>query len=58
MIAGKVMYLIGIPLAAANMLGNFIGSKMALKKGENIIKPFLIIVLVILLISLIWKYLV
>jgi uncharacterized protein len=56
MIAGKVMYLLGLPLAAANIAGNFIGSRLAIKKGEKIIKPFLIIVLIILLITLVWKF--
>ncbi|MDP3285010.1 MAG: hypothetical protein Q8M56_11340, partial [Desulfobacterales bacterium] len=53
---GKVIFLIGIPLAAANILGNYLGSNLAVKKGANTIKFFLLLSLSILMISLIWKY--
>ena len=55
-IAGKIIYLIAIPLALANMAGNYLGSNLALSKGEKIIKLFLVIVLIILTVTLIWKY--
>ena len=55
-IAGRVMYLIAIPLALANMAGNYIGSRLALTRGEKIIKMFLIVVLIILMATLVWKY--
>jgi hypothetical protein len=38
------------------MLGNFLGSRLAIKSGDRIIKYFLILSLSILLISLVWKY--
>jgi hypothetical protein len=52
----KVIFTIGIPLAAANILGNHIGSTLAVKKGANIVRFFLILSLSILMVSLIWKY--
>ena len=55
-IAGKVIYLIAIPLAVSNMIGNHIGSRIVLEKGEKIIKMFLIIVLAMLMVTLILKY--
>lgn len=55
---GKVIYMLGIPLAVANILGNYLGSSLAIKKGANIIKFFLLLSLSILMISLIWKYMV
>jgi uncharacterized protein len=54
--AAKVLYVVAIPMAAANMAGNFIGSRLALKKGQTIIRYFLIIALVLLTISLAIKY--
>lgn len=53
---GKVFYTIGLPMAVANMVGNYFGSHLVLKKGAKVIKLFLIIVLIILCITLIWKY--
>ena len=53
---GKVIFMLGIPLAAANILGNYLGSNLAVKKGANTIKFFLLLSLSILMISLIWKY--
>ncbi|MDQ1331765.1 MAG: uncharacterized protein QG578_2033, partial [Thermodesulfobacteriota bacterium] len=55
---GKVIYMIGIPLAAANILGNYMGSTLAIKKGANAIKFFLLLSLSILMISLICKYMI
>ena len=55
-IAGKVIYLIAIPLALSNMIGNYLGSSIVLEKGEKIIKMFLMIVLGMLMATLILKY--
>lgn len=55
-LGGKVIFLIGIPLAIANIAGNYLGSNLAIKKGANTVKFFLLLSLTILMISLIWKY--
>ncbi|MBU2621067.1 MAG: TSUP family transporter [Proteobacteria bacterium] len=55
-LAGKVIYMLGIPLAVANILGNYLGSTLAVKKGAKTVKFFLLLSLSILMISLIWKY--
>lgn len=52
----KVIYLLGIPLAFANIAGNYVGSHLAIKKGEKIVRAFLLISLSVLFVSLIWKY--
>ncbi|MBN2617083.1 MAG: TSUP family transporter [Spirochaetales bacterium] len=54
--SGKVLFLLALPMALSNMAGNYFGSHLALKKGDKVIKLFLIIVLVILFVTLIWKY--
>jgi len=56
LIGRKVLFFIGIPLALANVAGNYLGSSLAIKKGTAVIKGFLIISLAILFISLLWKY--
>ncbi len=56
MLAGKVVYSIVVPLIAASMFGNYIGSMTAIKKGAGFIKVFLCAVLLMVFISLSIKY--
>ncbi|EGW40596.1 TSUP family transporter [Desulfosporosinus sp. OT] len=56
LIDGKVIISLGIPLAIANIAGNYLGSALAIKRGARIVKAFLIISLVILFISLLIKF--
>lgn len=51
-LAGKVLYLIGIPLALANILGGWAGSKTAMKKGQGFIKVVILIVFIIMFATL------
>lgn len=53
---GKVLILLGIPLAIANVAGNYLGSTLAIRKGAKFVKVFLIISLIILFISLVMKF--
>ncbi len=48
----KVVYSLAIPAAISNILGNFIGSKLALRNGTKIIKPIVLVVMVLLLIKI------
>jgi len=43
-INGSVIYAIGIPAAASGILGNWIGSGLAVKNGSKVIKPVFICV--------------
>ncbi len=52
----KVMISLGIPLAIANVAGNYLGSKLAIKKGTPLVKAFLLVSLAILFSSLVAKY--
>ena len=56
-IAGKVLYAVGIPIAFANIAGGFLGSHLAIRKGQSLVKVFLIIAFIILFIPLAVKYL-
>jgi uncharacterized membrane protein YfcA len=49
---GKVYFVLGIPAAFAGILGNLIGSKLAIKKGAAIIRPVFVIILVILFVKI------
>lgn len=54
--AGTINYAIGLPMLAASIGGNYLGSHIAIKKGAVAVKIFLVVSLVILLGSLIWQY--
>ena len=54
--AAKVLYVVAIPMAAANMAGNYLGSRLAIKRGQKLIRYFLMAALIILTISLVIKY--
>ena len=56
-LAGKIIYLLGLPLIVGNMAGGFIGSKMAMTKGQKFIKYMIITVFILLFASLLYKYL-
>ena len=42
--AGLIIYELALPMAACNMLGGFVGSKLALLKGNKFIRIFFLIV--------------
>lgn len=52
--ADKVLWLIAIPAALFNILGNYIGSSYAIKNGSKVIRKFLIVVLIAIFIKLIF----
>ncbi|CAA6604394.1 conserved membrane hypothetical protein [Rhodospirillaceae bacterium LM-1] len=53
---GKVDYWLGLPLAAANIAGNWLGSHLAIRKGAGLVRWLLIASLSILFLSLAWKF--
>ena len=53
--AGKVLWMIAIPMAIANMAGSYVGTHFAIKGGESFIKKVLIFVLVFMLLANIIK---
>lgn len=53
-ISGEVNWIAGLTLAAGNMTGGILGTKLAIKKGEKIIKIFLYVVLTVMVIKLLF----
>jgi uncharacterized protein len=49
-----VLFHIALPMMAANMLGAYVGSKMAIKNGNAFIRLFFIVVMILLLGKLGW----
>jgi uncharacterized membrane protein YfcA len=56
-ISGKIIYVIGIPAAAAGIAGNLLGAKLVIKRGSKIIRPIFILALVLLLLKIIYDLL-
>lgn len=52
MSAGFVFFQVAVPCAIANIVGNFIGSKLVLDKGSKFIKPMMSFVIVLLLVKI------
>ena len=52
LLAGKVLIALAIPTALFNILGNWIGSGLAIKNGAKIIRPIFIVVLSLLFTSI------
>ena len=50
--SGQVVIPLGLAAAACNMLGNYIGSGLAMSKGAKITRPIILIVLVLLLLKI------
>lgn len=54
---GYIVWQIALPVAAANMLGNYLGAHMAIKKGNAYIRIFFIAVTTVLILKLGYDYL-
>ncbi len=55
-VAGKMLFLVGLPMIFASILGNFVGSKIAIQKGSSFIRYLLFFVIFLLFVSLVYKY--
>ena len=51
---GNVLFLLGIPAAVCSILGNYIGTRMAIKIGGKFIRPVLLAAMGLLVIKLIF----
>ena len=52
-LAGKVWFAVGIPCALCAMLGNYVGSSLAVKNGARFIRPIMAAVIMLLFIKVI-----
>ena len=49
---GAVLVPLGLAAAACNMLGNYVGSGLALRRGAKLTRPIILAVLALLLVKL------
>lgn len=54
LVKGKIIWLIALPMAAANALGGFIGAKLAIRKGNRFIRVFFLGIIVLILLRFCW----
>lgn len=54
LVKGKIIWLIALPMAAANALGGFIGARLAIAKGNRFIRVFFLFVIVLILLRFCW----
>ncbi len=54
-LGGKTVWAVGLTAAAFGMLGNYVGSGLALKNGAKVIRPMLLLVLALLVGRLAWE---
>lgn len=54
---GQVMWSVGVPAALCGIAGNYVGSGLALKNSEKIIRPMFLVVLSLLMLRLVWTLL-
>jgi uncharacterized membrane protein YfcA len=55
-IGGKILWLLGLCMAAGAMLGGWIGSHTAMRFGAQVIRPLLVILSLGLTVRLLWTY--
>ena len=55
--AGTVVYSLAIPCAICSILGNFLGSRLAIKKDVKIIRPVMVVVVLLLFAKVLLSYL-
>jgi uncharacterized membrane protein YfcA len=56
-VSGNVDYAIALAMAAANVAGNYLGSRSAVRRGDEFVRRFLIAATSLLFAYLAWKYL-
>lgn len=56
-LSGKIIWTIGLPAALFGILGNWIGSGLALKGGQKVIKPMFFVTLGLLMCKIIYDFL-
>ncbi len=53
---GVVLYALGIPCAIANIIGNQLGTRLAIRVGTHVVRLFLYVTLTLLLCTLIYRF--
>ena len=55
-LGGKILWLLGLSMAAGAMLGGWLGSHTAMRFGAKVIRPLLVTLSIALTARLLWTY--
>lgn len=55
--AGQIAYAVAVPAAVCSIVGHWIGSGLAIKKGAKFIRPVMLFVLSLLFVKITWDFL-
>jgi hypothetical protein len=55
MLSGFVVWTVALPLVIGNMLGSYVGSKLAIRKGDAFIRRVFLLVVLGLIARVIWQ---
>ncbi|MGM9525688.1 MAG: sulfite exporter TauE/SafE family protein [Peptococcaceae bacterium] len=50
---GNIVYQIAIPATICNMLGNYVGAGLAIKNGEKLIRPLMLVIVGVLIVKIV-----
>ena len=50
---GNIVYQIAIPATICNMLGNYVGAGLAIKNGEKLIRPLMLVIVAGLIVKIV-----
>lgn len=53
---GKVLFALGLPMAVGSVLGNWLGSRMAIRTGSEVVRRVLMVSLGLLFCTLVYQY--
>ena len=54
LIKGKIVWAVSLPMAVSNAFGGMIGAKFAIKKGNNFIRIFFLVIVIVTLLRFAW----
>lgn len=54
-LGGKIVYLVGIPMAISMIFGAWVGTHIAITNGAKVIKPIFITIALLLIVKLAWQ---
>lgn len=55
--SGNVYYALAVPCAACGILGNYLGARLAMKRGARIVRPMMMVVVGLLLVKILFDLL-
>lgn len=53
LVTGNIVYQIAIPAAICNMFGNYVGAGLAIKNGEKLIRPLMLLIVSALIVKIV-----